>query len=114
VDSRLENGRPGRLRQILQYGRQTYGLDLLLGGMTDRRKKPRVPASLVARTMFLLGLLRIRSFNALEPRLAEAGMQRALGLETSEDRVCSADTRLIDEMLGDLERFSFPFEWNSS
>lgn len=92
MDSRLDTDRPGRLRQILKYGRQTYRLDLLLGGMTDRRKKPRVSASLVARTMFLLGLLRIRSFNALEPRLAEAGMQRALGLDTSEDRVCSADT----------------------
>ena len=82
----------GRLRQILAHAHKIYALGALLEGVHDRRKDPRVPTSLVARIVLLLGLLRIRSFNALEPKLAEAGMQRALGMPVTPKPVCSVDT----------------------
>ena len=62
----------GRLRQLLAYAKKVFGLDRLLEGVRDRRRQPQVATSLVVRTVFLLGLLRIRSFNALEPQLAKA------------------------------------------
>ena len=83
----------GRLRQFLAYCKKVFGLDALLGGIRDRRKKPTVPTSLVVRALFLLGVLRIRSFNALEPKLAEPSMRRALGVDAKgRARVCSVDT----------------------
>lgn len=81
----------GRLRQFLGYARKTFGLDALLSGIRDRRKTSRVPTALIARIVFLTGVLRIRSFNALEPKLAEPWMQRALGLRVGR-KVCSVDT----------------------
>ena len=83
----------GRLRQFLAYARKVFGLDTLLGGIRDRRKSSRVPTALVTRIVFLAGVLRIRSFNALEPKLAEPWMQRALGARVDPRRkVCSVDT----------------------
>lgn len=82
----------GRLRQILAYGEGVYGLGGLLGKITDSRKDPDVATLLVVRIVLLLALLRIRSFNALEPRLAEATLQRALGNPVIDKRLCSVDT----------------------
>lgn len=82
----------GRLRQFLAYARKTFGLDALLGGILDRRKASRVPTALVMRIVLLLGVLRIRSFNALEPMLREPWMQRALGTRVAERKICSVDT----------------------
>jgi Transposase DDE domain len=82
----------GRLRQFLAYARKTFHLDILLAGVRDRRIEPRVSPALVARVILLLGVLRIRSFNALEPRLAQPWMQRALGFEVRAQHVCSVDT----------------------
>lgn len=82
----------GKLRQILAYGRKVFALDSLLGGVRDRRIHPQVPTSLIARIVFLLGLLRIRSLNALEPKLAEPWMQRALGARVRAKPLCSVDT----------------------
>lgn len=76
----------------MAYGKKVYGLDELLGKFRDRRHHARVSSSLVARVVFLLGLLRIRSFNALDPRLAEPWMQRALGLTPGSRKACSVDT----------------------
>ena len=82
-----------RFRQIQGYGCKVYGIDALLSGVQDSRKDPQIPATVVVRILYVLGLLRIRSFNALEPRLAEPEMQRALGVPVSEARrICSADT----------------------
>ena len=64
----------GRLRQFLAYAKKVFGIERLLDAVRDRRKEPRVPASMVARIVLLLGVLRIRSFNALEPKLAEPWM----------------------------------------
>src|SRR5262249_36095760 len=58
----------------------------------DTRQAPQVPTALVARILFLVGLLRIRSFNALEPTLAEATFQQALGRRPSPGKVCSVET----------------------
>lgn len=82
----------GRLRQLLAYGKKVYGLDKLLGRFRDRRRHARISSRLVARVVFLLGLLRVRSFNALDPRLAEPWMQRALGLTPGSRKACSVDT----------------------
>jgi len=83
----------GRLRQFLGYARKVYGLDTLLGGVRDQRITPTVATALVTRAIFLLGLLRIRSFNALEPKLAEPWMLRALGVGLeSAKRAFSVDT----------------------
>jgi hypothetical protein len=81
-----------RLRQCLAYGNQVYGLNALLGAVRDRRKAPVVPTALVMRVVFLLGLLRIRSLNALKPRLSEPWMQRALGQQPGRRGPCSIDT----------------------
>jgi hypothetical protein len=90
VDAAPELGR-GRLRQILGYAKGVYGLHELLGGYRDRRSDPTVSCALVARIGLLVGLLRIRSFNAMEPKLAEPWMQRALGASPRERRLCSVD-----------------------
>jgi len=83
----------GRLRQFLAYAKKVFGLDALLGAMRDRRKTSRVSTELVTRIVFLAGVLRVRSFNALEPKLAEPWMQRALGARVAPRRkVCSVDT----------------------
>ena len=42
--------------------------------------------------MFYTGLLRIRSFNALEPRLREKPFLRLLGVAPERERLCSVDT----------------------
>jgi hypothetical protein len=82
----------GRLRQFVAYARKVFGLDSLLARVRDRRKDPVVPTCLVVRILFLLGLLRIRSFNALEPKLGESSMLRALGITGAKARSCSVDT----------------------
>lgn len=81
-----------RLRQVLAYGRKVFSIGARLEQVRDRRMDPRVPTALVMRIVLLLGLLRIRSLNALEPRLAEPWMQRALGLVPGDEPPCSVDT----------------------
>lgn len=83
----------GYLRRILGYGAKVYGLGAILGRVRDRRMRPRVEMATVVRSAFVCGLLRVRSFNALEPQLAEPQMRRALGFGGSgRGRVCSVDT----------------------
>lgn len=83
----------GRFRQFIAYARKVLGIERLLGGIRDRRKAPRVPVARVVHVIFLLGVLRIRSFNALEPKLAERWMRRALGVDaTAAKHLCSVDT----------------------
>lgn len=60
--------------------------------MSDGRRKPLTAASLVASAVFFAGLLRIRSFNALEPRLSEKPFLRLLGTAKDRASLCSADT----------------------
>jgi len=84
----------GRLRQFFSYVKRTFRLDELLGMVRDSRHHPLVPTVWIARILFLVGLLRIRSFNALEPKLGEPTLLHALGrmVRASIARVCSVDT----------------------
>ena len=61
----------GRLRQIVAYGRGVYDLRERLGRVRDERQRPKTASSEIAATLFFAGLLRIRSLNALEPKLSE-------------------------------------------
>jgi hypothetical protein len=63
----------------------------LLGAIRDTRRAPRTSARLVATSVFYAGLLRIRSFNALEPRLAERSFRRLAGARADEP-LGTADT----------------------
>lgn len=86
----------------MAYGRKVYDLGELLGRVMDQRRKPRVPAKSVAAAVFYTGLLRIRSFNALEPKLSEKSFLRLVGTGKT-DSLCCVDTlsRALREM--DLE-----------
>jgi Transposase DDE domain len=84
------------------YGRKVYGLSELLGRVMDERRKPVVQGESVAAAVFYTGLLRIRSFNALEPKLSEKAFLRLLGArETS--ALCCADTLSRALRVMDLE-----------
>jgi hypothetical protein len=82
----------GRLRQIVAYGRKVLDLGFWLGRVEDTRRKPLTPARLVAAAVFYTGLLRIRSFNALEPRLGEKPFLGLVGAGLDRERLCSVDT----------------------
>jgi Transposase DDE domain len=80
-----------RLRQLVAYARKVYGLRGLLGAIRDGRQAPRTSAPLVAATVLFSGLLRIRSFNALEPKLAEPPFLRLVHAPDMRAKLCSAD-----------------------
>lgn len=82
----------GQLRRLVAYGRKVFDLGRRLGGVVDSRRAPQTPAGLVAAAVFYTGLLRIRSFNALEPRLAEKPFLRLVGAAPDRKRLCSVDT----------------------
>ncbi len=83
---------PQRLRKMLAYANRVFDLGDLLENVRDRRQSPQIATALVARIIVMLGLLRIRSFNALEPRLGEPQLQRALGTSPRPRKLCSVDT----------------------
>jgi len=70
----------GRLRQIIAYAKKVFGLDRIFATLRDSRQDPDIPTALVGRAVFTIGLLRIRSFNAFEPKLGEPWTQRLLGV----------------------------------
>jgi hypothetical protein len=80
------------LRQLVAYGRKVFDLGSWLGRMEDSRRAPRTSAALVAAAVFYTGLLRIRSFNALEPRLREKPFLRLVGAAGERLCLCSVDT----------------------
>jgi hypothetical protein len=82
----------GRLCQLIAYARKVYGLSGLLGRVEDSRRKPETAAPLVAATVLYTGLLRIRSFNALEPKLREKTFLRIVGAQRERMRLCCVDT----------------------
>lgn len=64
-----------------------------LAALRDARQAPVIPASTVGASVFFAGLLRIRSFNALEPMLAEPTYIRLVGGAPPDmDDLGSADT----------------------
>ena len=58
-----------RLCQLLGYAKKVFRLDALLGAIRDRRTRVKIGTDLVVRAVFLMGLLRVRSFNAFDPKL---------------------------------------------
>lgn len=93
----------GRLRQIVAYARKAYGLDWLVGRVVDSRRKPLTGAGLVGAAVFYTGLLRIRSFNALEPKLYEKPFLHLVGAQPGRARLCSVDTLSRALRVMDLE-----------
>jgi len=91
------------LRQIVSYARKVYGLDRLLGRVVDGRRKPRSAAASVAAVVLYTGLLRIRSFNALEPKLSERPFLRLAGIGEARASLCSVDTLSRALRVMDLE-----------
>ncbi len=86
----------------MAYGCKVYGLSGLLGRVVDERRQPIVPAESVAAAVFYTGLLRIRSFNALEPKLSEKPFLRLVGTRNV-DSLCCADTLSRALRVMDLE-----------
>jgi hypothetical protein len=80
------------LSGLVAYGRDVYDLREGLAGVRDSRQEPVTPALLTAAAVFFCGLLRIRSFNALEPRLREKSFVRLVGAAPDVETLCSADT----------------------
>lgn len=76
----------------MAYGRRVYDLKGLLEAVRDSRHSARVPPALVAGAVFFCGLLRIRSFNALEPKLYEKPFVRLAGALPDARKLCSVDT----------------------
>lgn len=76
----------------MAYGRKVFQLGRRLAGVVDTRRAPRTAAGLVAAAVFYTGLLRIRSFNALEPRLREKPFLGLVGAAPERLCLCSVDT----------------------
>lgn len=76
----------------MSYGRKVFDLGAWLGRVEDSRRAPQTPAQPIAAAVFFTGLLRIRSFNALEPRLAEKPFLRLVGADAERRRLCAVDT----------------------
>jgi len=91
----------GRLRQCVAYGRKVYDLRGKLEKITDSRVDPSIATYAVAAAVFFCGLLRIRSFNALEPKLGEKTFIHLVGHSPAgRPKLCSADTlgRVLSDM----------------
>jgi len=82
----------GQLRRMVAYGRKVFDLGSWLGRVEDSRRAPVTAPRLIAAAAFYTGLLRIRSFNALEPRLGEKPFLRLVGAAPERERLCSVDT----------------------
>jgi NAD(P)-dependent dehydrogenase (short-subunit alcohol dehydrogenase family) len=91
-ENRVElEGSRRRLRQFVAYGRKVYSLAHHLALVRDRRRKPITSARDVAAAVLFTGLLRIRSLNALEPKLSEKPFLRLLD-SSKHSSLCSVDT----------------------
>ena len=82
----------GRLRAWVTYTRKVYDLPQRLAAVQDQRRAPRVTAPQVAAAILFTGLLRIRSLNALEPKLREKPFLRLVDAPIEVRALCSADT----------------------
>ena len=69
----------GQLRVLVAYACKVFGLRKRLEAVRDRRQDPTISTYVVAASIFFCGLLRIRSLNALEPRLREKPFIRLVG-----------------------------------
>jgi len=96
-----------RLRQFVAYGNKTYDLRHLLESLTDGRSDDStIPTFHVVASTFFCGLLRIRSFNALEPKLQERSFIRLVGPDADVASLGSVDTvgRVLRQIENDQAR----------
>lgn len=87
----IELGR-GHLRALVAYACKVFGLRKGLETVRDTRQDPTISAYVVAAAIFFCGLLRIRSLNALEPRLRDKPFIRLVGAAGKKAALGSADT----------------------
>jgi hypothetical protein len=80
------------LRSFVAYACKVFGLRKGLEAVQDTRQDPAISTSVVAAALFFCGLLRIRSLNALEPKLREKPFVRLVGGAGKEGGLGSADT----------------------
>lgn len=67
------------LRRFLRYSDKVFGLDRLLGSLTDSRPRPAIPTIRFARAFFLLFATRQPSFNAFHMLAPRRALTRWLG-----------------------------------
>ena len=82
----------GGLRTLVAYSCKVFGVRKGLEAVQDTRQDPTISAYVVAAAIFFCGLLRIRSLNALEPRLRERPFIRLVGASGKGAALGSADT----------------------
>lgn len=97
----------GSLRAFVGWANKVFDLRRLLGGFRDGRKDPSVASEAIAASTFFCGLLRVRSFNALEPKLAETPFLRLIGSlpasAPAPSKLCCVDTVGRALRVADLE-----------
>jgi hypothetical protein len=76
----------GKLHQFIRYICQVYAIPRLLGQLTDGRRRAAVPTLDVVAALFMAGVLRLPSINALEGDLQESDFQSLLGLQPTPGR----------------------------
>lgn len=81
-----------QLRAFGAYACKVFGLRKGLEAVRDTRRNPTISTYAVAAAIFFCGLLRIRSLNALEPKLREKPFIRLVGASAKEEALGSADT----------------------
>ena len=99
----------GRLRSLVAYGCKVFHLRERFAAVEDSRRRPVTPAPLVSKAVSFAGLLRARSFNALEPKLDEKPFLRLVGAAPNVEHLCSADTlgrSLVAMKLGSVRQLS--------
>jgi hypothetical protein len=78
---------------MIAHACKVYGLSEKLFGIADARKRPQKAKSLIPAMVFFCGLMRVRSFNALEPKLATASFRRLLDMAGgTHEKICSIET----------------------
>jgi hypothetical protein len=77
---------------LVAYSCKVFGVRKGLEAVQDTRQDPTISAYVVAAAIFFCGLLRIRSLNALEPRLRERPFIRLVGASGKGAALGSADT----------------------
>jgi hypothetical protein len=80
------------LRTFVAYACKVFGLRKRLESVQDGRQDPTISTYIVAAAVFFCGLLRVRSFNALEPKLREKPFIRLVDAAPEEGALGSADT----------------------
>jgi len=82
----------GRLGQFTRYAEKVFALTRRLSHVHDSRRKPNTSAPTLARAVFYTGLLRIRSFNALEPKFSERPFLHLMDLPKDRQSLGCVDT----------------------